>query len=340
VKRAIEQNIDLEEPRGSACLRLAARHGSINIFQELVNVGADIGKKDEEERTLLHCACRNGSIDIVRELIKYKVNLDEVDRNGWSAIYYAIYFEHLEIVKELLNSGVDVNLKSANEANPLYLACKRGYLEICRELIKANADVNQLGTDGRSPIHVAYINHHFDVVRELIKAKADVHKNTSASGNTLLHDVCRMGLYQLFRDLVDSGIDVTTKNSDGITAFQLACLSNHTNIITEYLDLDIDPNQFNQMVEDGFYFISSYRLYDAAKLLIPRMRLCVLKTKYKQINRKKNIQMIYHEIQQRNKLLLKLLGSLYMGHRDSISILSLLPHDMIREISKNVQSIV
>lgn len=244
-------------------------------------------KKDEEERTLLHCACRNGSIDIVRELIKYKVNLEEVDKNRWSAIYYAVYFEHLEIVKELLNTGVDVNLKSANQANPLYLACKRGYVEICRELIKAGADVNQLGMDERSPIHVAFINQHFDVVRELIKAKANVHQYISASKNTLFHDVCRMGNYQLFRDLVDSGIDVTTKNSEGMTAFQSACLSNHTEIITEYLKLDIETNQFNQMVEDGFYFSSIYRLYSVAKLLIPRMPLCVLKTKYKQLNRKK-----------------------------------------------------
>ena len=107
-------------------LQLTINYYDSNFYlkhmQKLIELGANIEKKDRIGRTPLMLAAGLGREKSVKLLIKHNARLNEIDKYGWSALMLAVYNNFFPIVKYLIKKGADVNLQSKNQLNALKIA--------------------------------------------------------------------------------------------------------------------------------------------------------------------------------------------------------------------------
>jgi ankyrin repeat protein len=159
-------------------------------------------------RTPLYYACQKGSIEIVQLLLNYKADVNVQDENGDTPLYSACLNKHPEIVKLLINNNANVNAQNKNGSTPLHTACLWEYYEIAvtliKSLIKPTLDWNQkrilfIGHLKEDPKNCHFANLPAEMILHVLAFCGDKKQNISA-------------LKQL----------IECKNSDNITAFQLA----------------------------------------------------------------------------------------------------------------------
>jgi ankyrin repeat protein len=197
---------------GRTALHLAIQYGHADIVTYLLDHGADINKKENDdiigstphemailtgrldilkllldrgvatETTDLYLAAKYGHLSILLELLSRGVSLAE---GGAFALVGATENGHLDIVKELLNRGVDPN--SYPMRPPLLMAVKKGHDDIVTELLNHGADFHIKGDDESSLLHMAVKAQHTAVVMKLLHHAAMNPNETDKLGNTPLH---------------------------------------------------------------------------------------------------------------------------------------------------------
>ena len=88
---------------------IAARSGSLEMVNALLNAGADPNLEGGHERTALQVACRAGSADIVETLLEHGANASSHGGKSGSPLQAACDWPSLRTVKLLVGVPVDVN---------------------------------------------------------------------------------------------------------------------------------------------------------------------------------------------------------------------------------------
>ena len=95
--------------RIESLLYIAARCGSLEIVNALLEAGADPNIQGGRECTALQVACCRGSVDIVETLLKHGANASLYGGKSGSPLKAACACPSLQTVKLLLGVPVDVN---------------------------------------------------------------------------------------------------------------------------------------------------------------------------------------------------------------------------------------
>ncbi|XP_067659828.1 uncharacterized protein [Haliotis asinina] len=105
----------------------------------------------------------------------------------------------------------------------LHVACWEGNLvEVKRILDTGRGDVNSRDGVGRTPVMAAALGGHRDVVKLLVSRYADV-SLVNVYGNNILHFACYGGDRETAEFVLSlDGVDVNTRNNNGLTAADLA----------------------------------------------------------------------------------------------------------------------
>lgn len=118
--------------RNTAFVELALKHG-ISINYRMGN----------SRRTMLQTACRDGDIKKVKYLLNVGADVKKRDIQGSTALHLAIQipstFHPLEIVTMLLDGGSKVNMQDKHGHTPLHLACIIASKEVMEVLLKHHA---------------------------------------------------------------------------------------------------------------------------------------------------------------------------------------------------------
>ena len=174
-----------------------------------VDIEVDANCTDLEGRSplLLLCLYSQG-IDLcpyVEVLFQRdSVYLDFKDKNGWNALITVCFHydgpKLLDIVQLLIRHGIGVNETSGYNWTALYAICSN-----------YNGDVPEL----------------LDVVRLLIYKGVVINANATDGTNCLIalcsHHHGHSDFVATFRMLIKNGVDVSTKNSKGMTALHILC---------------------------------------------------------------------------------------------------------------------
>ncbi|KAL3428453.1 ankyrin repeat protein [Phlyctema vagabunda] len=133
----------------------------LEIFQLLIDAGADASLVDSFGISPLHLSCDEGSLRIVQKLLMElgTKSLNDESMGFGTPIYAAAFRGHKEIVQLLIEAGADIYLGSKSEA-PLEGAVLRGHEEVVEILIKYEdvqnlKDVEPTWSDLELPQHVA-----------------------------------------------------------------------------------------------------------------------------------------------------------------------------------------
>ena len=193
---------------GVTPLSLAAGAGDAPMLAVLLRAGADVKKADAslpDGEKLLMLAARTGSVEAVQALIQGGLDVKATEpRTGTTALMWAALENRPFVIEALLKAGAEINARSkltqfphtppavigdALEAGQSYVgqtplpkggwtalmyAAREGALEASRTLAQSGADLNITDPEGTSALEFAIINGHYDVAKALVDQGADV----------------------------------------------------------------------------------------------------------------------------------------------------------------------
>jgi len=183
-----------EDHKGRNPLHSAVIGGQLDVVKYLVSQGLDANAKDNYGDTPLHIAVSRYKIKIVEYLASQSVKLDSKDNDGRTPLHWASEFSSTKIVKILVSQGAHVNAIDNNGDSPIHLAAEQGGVEIIKYLVLHEADVNAVDNLGNTPLH--------NIVGSYWRKSKE-----------------KLGIVKL---LVSKGADITKKNKNDRTAFDLA----------------------------------------------------------------------------------------------------------------------
>ncbi|KAF2616001.1 hypothetical protein F2Q70_00009740 [Brassica cretica] len=131
-------------------LHLACLYGHLPCVQLLLERGANMEVKDEDEAIPLHDACAGGYLEIVELLFSrasgpecVKRMIETIDVEGDTPLHHAARGEHVNVIRLLLSSGASPTIKNSYGKTPGELADVN---TDARRILEAAAISNSLGS--------------------------------------------------------------------------------------------------------------------------------------------------------------------------------------------------
>ncbi|WP_291633478.1 ankyrin repeat domain-containing protein [Clostridium sp.] len=160
-----------------------------------------------------------------------------------SILHYAInnseknYFKIIEL---LIDNGADINSHHSKFLEtPLHKLCARitPKIDVITMILKKGAEVNALNILGKTPVFYCSFNYSVELLNLLVNYGADIHIKDKYE-NTLLHDDyinCYDEHFEEFlKTLISLGFDINSKNSSGLTPFDLCENKKIKDILLKY----------------------------------------------------------------------------------------------------------
>lgn len=170
VKTLIEQDPTLLNTRdgaGNSPLITAVYHGSHDVAQLLLTIGADLS---------VHEAAALGRVEALGSSLEAQPSLlNSYSHDGWTPLHLAAFFGQADAVRLLIGRRADIHARSRNsmENTPLHAAVASGQRKAAGILIQNGADVNAVAR-GWAPLHLAAQNGNTEIIRLLLTAGAEV----------------------------------------------------------------------------------------------------------------------------------------------------------------------
>ena len=240
----IQEGVDLEArtAKGLTPLHCAAMAGQLEVAKLLLYRGADRGKKDASKKkfheltdssgnTLLHLAIIEEDTELVRLLLEEGADIDALDRHKRTPLHLAASYGNLELIQLLLKNNADPNkedsygrkfheLEYKKNNTLLHFAICKSNVELAKKLIAFGADVNARNDQNITPLHLAIFQKNAELVNACIGKFFDFNV-LDHSSNTLLHHAVDAGNTELVSDLLQRGVNIDQKNSDGKRFYEL-----------------------------------------------------------------------------------------------------------------------
>lgn len=161
-------------------LHLACIGGCLEATQALLELGASVNAKDDEQYTpLLHAVHPTAKCNL--ELVKYllekgaDVNTVVDNEEGRNCLHQAVVSKNLPLIKCLLECAKDklnVNAVTNEGQSALHLACKqKENCDMLELLVQAGATVDLVDKQGQTPLYVFCIENYADVSMGLYLVK-------------------------------------------------------------------------------------------------------------------------------------------------------------------------
>ena len=177
-----------------------SEEAGIGVARLLLERGADVNVRIQNQLTPLHLASRRGKLEMTRILLDHAAKIDAMSSLGNTPLYEVILAKYeceeagMGVARLLLERGADVNAQNKIQWAPLHATCYCGKTEMTRLLLDHAANVDAVNNDGETPLHCAS------------RGKYD-------------SEEAGIGVAQL---LLEHGADVNTKDRWGKTPLDLA----------------------------------------------------------------------------------------------------------------------
>ena len=165
-------------------LHLACAAGYLQTCKVLIDHGAEIDNKNEDEQTPFHMAAEAGHSDVVEFICEHdKSAVNDVDEDDNSALHLAATNKMTRTVEVLLEHGSDVRKRNDKDWTPLDCAAASGSYKCAAKILEVGADVDPRDRKNTTPLHLTAIHGHPGVARLLLDngAKVDIENDEGKS---------------------------------------------------------------------------------------------------------------------------------------------------------------
>lgn len=194
--KLIEQGtkLNLHDPK---FLFLAAEKCNGEVISKLLEKGADIHAKNEDDKTALEVvaaqiADRPNVEDTLLLLIEKGGDCHIIADNDdfEELLLYAILHDRQAAALKLIEGGVNINVADKQDKTALMWAIEKGYQDIALALIEKGADVNKIDEDGKTALMWTAISGKRDVIvaRQLINHGSDIYVKDHEGKTALMWD--------------------------------------------------------------------------------------------------------------------------------------------------------
>lgn len=176
--------------------------------------------QSDSQRNEFVKAMKFDDVNTVKSLISQGISPNLVDLNGNPMLVLAIKDRSYKVIDALLIAkGMDVDLSNKQGETPLMMASINGDLPLVKTLVLKNKA--QLDHISWTPLHYACSKGHLDIAQFLIANGAKV-DSLSLGGTTPLMMAVQSGNELLVKLLLDKGANLQLRNSESITAIDIA----------------------------------------------------------------------------------------------------------------------
>ena len=218
----------------------AAREGDVDMVISLLKSGADVDFMDEDGETALMTAAYKGHAVIVGILINAGAAIDIQDKSGsgagFTALMWAAHEGYDEIAGLLLEAKADPNLQTDRGYTALMWAAQQGHCEIALQLLGRDANAFMVNNDGDTALTLAQKREQGRMVDLLKPLYERSGLSKSETGDTLLMHAAYHNTVSLAKELLDSGADIDSTNSEGKTALIYAACKGNMEIAGMLID--------------------------------------------------------------------------------------------------------
>ena len=268
-------------------LHWAAREGHTTVVQLLLEKGADVEARDNDERTALHWAAREGHTTVMQLLLEKGADVEAKDICGRTPLRWAAYSGHAIVVQLLLEKGADVEARDDNGRTALRLAARAGHEVVVQLLLEKGADVEAKDNSGRTLLGWAAYGGHAAAVQLLLEKGADVEARDKDE-RTALRLAAKAGHEVVVQLLLEKGADVEAKDKSGRTPLGWAAYSGHATVVQLLLEkgADVKAKDNSGRTPLGWAAYSGHAavvqlLKQAQPSLYQRLRQCCAKRQWR-----------------------------------------------------------
>lgn len=243
VKLLLARGADINAVGGYAtALQYSVLMGRRDIFDLLIQRGADVNSKDKWGHSPLYLAIHNDDSYFMKTLITNGAEVNTKYPGGETLLQSAAITGRTESVRVLLEAGANINAVNDRGQTALHVPLdvknsnykkyklSKDTLEL---LLAKGADMNLKDKNGRTPLLLAAESADGEIVTLLLDKGADVNAKDDESGFTALHYAARSGKKDAAEVLIARGADINTKDNQGHTPLYVAV--NHDYRVAELL---------------------------------------------------------------------------------------------------------
>jgi ankyrin repeat protein len=156
---------------GQTCFHVACSKGFFNIVEYFLkdkHMNAFVEQSDNSTNTALHLATLNGHSGIVSMLLEHGADVNAKNEDNNTALDLSCRKGYFEISKVLINSYASIGQQTerANE-NPLHVACYEGAHEVVKLLLLKGAAIDRLNDENKNCLDIAISRGHREVTNYL-----------------------------------------------------------------------------------------------------------------------------------------------------------------------------
>ncbi|RJE25202.1 Ankyrin repeat protein [Aspergillus sclerotialis] len=216
-------------PENLPIIRTAMK-SKCNLFEKLLEYGADVHFKDPYGCTLLHLALMDTwkgeqSLERFKKLLDCGIDVNAQNMAGRTALYLAVEAGMDDLIPHLLRKGANVHLTPINGLPPLLSLYENGWISagLTMDFIASGADLNVRDPAGQSILHLAAMNDKgLEVVPILLAHGAEVDARDE-EGWTPLHGAYKSKYGDIHTiHLLNYGAHINARTSTGNTPLHLA----------------------------------------------------------------------------------------------------------------------
>eukprot|EP00117_Sycon_ciliatum_P034988 scpid52970/ scgid2256/ Espin; Ectoplasmic specialization protein len=199
----------------------------------------EIAKADPLAKTAtgaipLHFAAAQGYVNIVKLLLSHMPDeeIDHRDNEGTTALYYAAQSGHVTVVQELAQCHQANAVATSNDGmSPLHGAVQAGQVAAAQWLHHwlRGEHLMSKTNDGATALHFAASTGKTPCLIWLLTQEecANSVDTVDKSGSTPAHDAAENGELECLQVLVSHGADITLKDNEGYTPYDLSFHGEH-----------------------------------------------------------------------------------------------------------------
>jgi ankyrin repeat protein len=196
-----------------------------------------------DSRSAIMKATETGNLEIFEILMNHGADLEAKDGNGQNPFILAARYESFEIMDALIERGVDLKAMDHEGRNALCIAMEKGYEEVANKLFDQGVELHVPSscTNGETKLILAARSTSSKIVTTLIQKGADV-DGKDANGRTALMHASEIGALEVVKTLMEFEANIFTKDNEEKSAINFSSEGKHDNITLLFLEYGAGEN--------------------------------------------------------------------------------------------------
>lgn len=218
------------------------KQNTLDFFKYLEGLKISPNQKNIDGNTpLINASKGNKETAVISYFIEKGNDVNQADKKGNTPLSYASFRNSAEVVSLLLSKKANVNIKNNEGQSPVNEAVRGNSAKVVSLLIENGADIHVKDNEGNSLAYYLVNSYNprdaknFDEKWEVLAKNGLKFNQIQSNSNSLYHLAVENGNIDLLKKVASVGIDINTKNSDGLTPLHKAVMSAKNMEIIEFL---------------------------------------------------------------------------------------------------------